>query len=463
MPMISEATPIAFADPLPEAADVVVIGAGVVGVSTAYFLARSGARVAVFEKGRVAGEQSSRNWGWVRQQGRDPSELPIVMESKRIWRGLAEETGERDLAFTECGCLYVATDPERMARWEEWLEVAAQHQLDSRIVAPREVEALVPALNGAWAGGIFTPSDGRAEPFVAVPALARAARRLGAAIVEGCAVRTVETEAGRVRAVHTERGRVGAQAVVLAGGAWTSYFASNLGLDLPQLTVRATAGRTNPVAGPEMPAVYSPQLCIRRRADGGYTVANGDLVEHYVGPRSFRYLTKFRSLLAASARDLRLRLGPPRGFPGSWGGKRRWTADEVTPLREDPGAESAAVGDCSPADFRPASRPGPAARGSRHGRVLGRDDRRDPGRGSLYLRSARAAGALRRNRHERTRLRDRPRRGPGPCGSGPGPSPRPRSRTLPVRAVHRRERHCPGAVLIRPRLRARAAGPGTRT
>ena len=334
MPMISEATPVAFADPLPEAADVVVIGAGVVGVSTAYFLARSGARVAVFEKGRVAGEQSSRNWGWVRQQGRDPSELPIVMESKRIWRGLAEETGERDLAFTECGCLYVATDPERMARWEEWIEVAAQHQLDSRIVTPREVEALVPALNGAWAGGIFTPSDGRAEPFVAVPALARAARRLGAAIVESCAVRTVETEAGRVRAVHTERGRVGAQAVVLAGGAWTSYFASNLGLDLPQLTVRATAGRTNPVAGPEMPAVYSPQLCIRRRADGGYTVANGDLVEHYVGPRSFRYLTKFRSLLAASARDLRLRLGPPRGFPGSWGGKRRWTADEVTPFEK---------------------------------------------------------------------------------------------------------------------------------
>ncbi len=333
MPMISEATPVVFSDPLPETADVAVIGAGVVGVSTAYFLAKGGVRVALFEKGRVAGEQSSRNWGWVRQQGRDPAELPIVMESRRIWRGLAEETGERDLAFTACGCLYVATDPRRMARWEEWIGIAKQHQLDSRLLNGREVEALVPALNGAWVGGIFTPSDGRAEPFVAVPALARAARRLGATIIESCAVRTVETEGGRVRAVHTERGRTAAQAVVLAGGAWTSHFASNLGLDLPQLTVRATAGRTNPVAGPEMPAVYS-QLCIRRRADGGYTVANGDLVEHYVGPRSLRYLTKFRSLLAASARDLRLTVGPPRGFPGSWGGKRRWTADEVSPFEK---------------------------------------------------------------------------------------------------------------------------------
>ena len=334
MPMISEATPIAFSDPLPEAVDVAVIGAGVVGVSTAYFLAKAGVRVALFEKGRVAGEQSSRNWGWVRQQGRDPAELPIAMEANRIWRSLAEETGERDLTFTECGCLYVTTDRSRMSRWEEWREVAARHQLDSRILTGREAEALLPDVNGSWAGGIYTPSDGRAEPFVAVPALARAARRRGAAVVESCAVRTVETEAGRVRAVHTEHGRVGTQAVVLAGGAWTTFFAANLDLDLPQLTVRSTVGRTNPVEGPEMPAVYSQQLCIRRRADGGYTVASGDLVEHYVGPRSFRHLAKFRALLRASARDLRLSVGPPRGFPGSWGAKRRWTADEVTPFEK---------------------------------------------------------------------------------------------------------------------------------
>ena len=332
MPMISEATPVAFSDPLPEAVDVVVIGAGVVGVPTAYFLAKNGVSVLVCEKGRVAGEQSSRNWGWVRQQGRDSAELPIAMEANRIWRDLAEETGERDLAFTACGCLYVTNEPARMSRWEEWRETAARHQLDSRMLTGAQVEALAPDLNGRWAGGIHTPSDGRAEPFVAVPALARAARRLGAAVIESCAVRTVESEAGRVRAVHTERGRVGAQAVVLAGGAWSTFFAANLGLDLPQLTVRSTAGRTNPVDLPEMPAVYTQPLCIRRRADGGYTVATGDLVEHYVGPRSFRHLAKFRALLRGSARDLRLSVGPPCGYPESWTGKRRWTAEETSPF-----------------------------------------------------------------------------------------------------------------------------------
>ncbi len=79
--------------PPPAAADVVVIGAGVIGVMTAWHLRRRGLRVAVCEKGRVAGEQSSRNWGWVRQQGRDPAELPIMIEASRMWDGLAAEAG----------------------------------------------------------------------------------------------------------------------------------------------------------------------------------------------------------------------------------------------------------------------------------------------------------------------------------------------------------------------------------
>ena len=83
MPVITESAPIAFSEPLPEAVDVVIIGAGVIGTSTAYLLAKHGAKVLLCEKGRVAGEQSSRNWGWVRQQGRDRAELPIMMESNR--------------------------------------------------------------------------------------------------------------------------------------------------------------------------------------------------------------------------------------------------------------------------------------------------------------------------------------------------------------------------------------------
>ena len=71
MAMITERSPIAFADSLPSEVDVAIIGAGIAGTAAAYFLAERGVKVLLLEKGRVAGEQSSRNWGWVRQQGRD--------------------------------------------------------------------------------------------------------------------------------------------------------------------------------------------------------------------------------------------------------------------------------------------------------------------------------------------------------------------------------------------------------
>ena len=332
MPMISESTPIAHSDPLPEAVDVAVIGAGVIGVATAWFLAQRGAKVALLEKGRVAGEQSSRNWGWVRQQGRDRHELPIMMESNRIWRGLAGETAEADLAFTAAGCVYLAENARELARFEAWRDLAREHQLDTRMLSAEEARAAAPGIEGRWIGGMLTPSDGRAEPFVAVPALARAAHRLGVSITEGCAVRTVETAGGRVCGVHTERGPVRAERVVLAGGAWSTYFARNAGLDLPQLVVRSTVGRTHPAPDRGLANISAPGLAMRRRADGGYTVTTGDVAEHYVCARSFKDLTKFLRLMRHSARDLRLKPRPPAGYPGAWGSKSRWSADEVTPF-----------------------------------------------------------------------------------------------------------------------------------
>lgn len=332
MPMITDQSPIAFADPLPDAVDVAVIGAGVAGTATAYFLAERGLTVLLCDKGRVAGEQSSRNWGWIRQQGRDAAELPIMIESNRIWRGLAEKTGEADLAFTQSGALHLAETEERLALFETWHENSRRHQLDTRLLTKAEVEARFPEIRGRWLGGIFTESDGRGEPFVAIPALARAARRLGVRIVEGCAVRTLDIADGRVAGVVTEKGRVRCGRAVLSAGAWSTYFAANAGIDLPQLAVRSTVARTEPAPHAYVHNTNTPGLAIRRRTDGGYTVSSGVLAEHYLGPRSFKYFAKFLPLLRRSARDVRLHLGAPKGYPGAWGQPSRWTADDVTPF-----------------------------------------------------------------------------------------------------------------------------------
>ncbi len=332
--MITESTPVAFSDPLPETVDTVIIGAGIIGTSTAYFLAERGARVLLCEKGRVAGEQSSRNWGWVRQQGRDWAELSIMMEANRIWRGLATGTGEKDLGFTPSGCVYLAETEAQMARYESWYELARQHQLDTRMLSKDEATALAPDIGGRWIGGMFTASDGRAEPFVAVPALARAANKLGAAIIEDCAVRSIETQAGRVFGAVTEKGTVRTSSVLLAGGAWSTHFATNLGLDLPQLMVRSTAGRTDSIPGKEIPNVSTADFGIRSRDDGGYTIATGDVAEHYLSPKSFRYFTKFFKLMKISTKELRVKAAPPAGYPGAWGSKRRWSGDEISPFEQ---------------------------------------------------------------------------------------------------------------------------------
>ena len=153
--IISDNSPISYQDPLPDAVDVVVIGAGVIGISTAWFLVQRGLSVLVCEKGRVAGEQSSRNWGWIRQQARDPAELPIMIDSINIWEKLSRELGD-DIGFTRQGVLYLAQSEKELAHQEEWLETASQHQLDTRILSSAEVDRLVKDQPGQWRGG-FPP------------------------------------------------------------------------------------------------------------------------------------------------------------------------------------------------------------------------------------------------------------------------------------------------------------------
>src|SRR5262245_27252908 len=106
-------------DKLPEATDVAVIGGGMAGSAAAYAVARKGLSVALLDKGWVAGEQTSRNWGWCRQQHRDLRELPLAMKSLQMWGGLAEELGA-DPGFRRTGLLYVTTRPDDLAQWHAW-------------------------------------------------------------------------------------------------------------------------------------------------------------------------------------------------------------------------------------------------------------------------------------------------------------------------------------------------------
>lgn len=328
---INARTPIRFPGPAPAETDVVVVGGGVIGVMTAWFLAERGLRVTLCEKGRIAGEQSSRNWGWVRQQGRDPGELPIMVESLRIWQQLAQEMGPA-LGFRQTGVLYLADTAETLAGYEGWLPHARANAVDTRMVTAAEVAAMLPQAATAWTGGLWTASDARAEPWVAVPLLAAGAARRGVTVVEACAVRALDIAAGRVAGVITEQGRIRAPRVVVAAGAWSRLFLGAHGVRIPQLAVLSTVAATAPLPLVFDGAATDSRFAFRRRADGGYSLAPSDRHDFFPGRDALASLRAFWPVLKQDFRSTRFHPLAPKGFPDAWGTPRRWSAEDVSPF-----------------------------------------------------------------------------------------------------------------------------------
>jgi glycine/D-amino acid oxidase-like deaminating enzyme len=320
--------PVTSDEMLPQQTDVVVIGGGIIGVTTALFLAEKGIAVTLCEKGVIGGEQSSRNWGWCRTMGRDEGEIPLAMESLRLWRGMNRRIN-RETGFRQPGIMYLCQTGAEIAAQEAWLGQASQYQVDARLLKGPALEAVMPGASGSFLAGMHTPSDGKAEPALAAPAIAEAARDHHAQIFTKTAVRGIERTGGRVSGVVTERGRIACQSVVLAGGAWSRLFAGNAGLDLPALKVLGSVFRTKPLQGPEITAAGSV-FAFRKRLDGGYSVARRNANTAEITPDHFRLLSDFLPRLINNRNEIRLRVGAR-----SWEElrtARRWSLDEATPF-----------------------------------------------------------------------------------------------------------------------------------
>jgi glycine/D-amino acid oxidase-like deaminating enzyme len=317
---------------VPRTADVVIIGGGIIGVSTAWFLAKQGIDVVLCEKGHIAGEQSGRNWGWVRLQGRDPRELPMMIESMRIFSELETEIGE-SVGFTRGGCLFMADSDKDVQNFHDWLDTAKEFELDTRIIDAADIGGIVKGAKTRWSGAMYTPSDARAEPHRTTPAIARAAAREGATMLTACAVRGIETSGGRVSSVVTEHGAIGTSVVLCAAGAWSSMFCRSIDIDVPQLKVRGTVARTAPADAVLEGNLFDSRLGIRRREDGGYTVAHGSILDHGITPSTFRYAFKFLPALFKEIKVLRIRLG--RDFVDELMMPAKWALDRPSPFEQN--------------------------------------------------------------------------------------------------------------------------------
>ncbi len=352
---------------LPERAAVVVIGGGIAGVATALELAERGVDVVLLEKGEIAAEQSSRNWGWCRQMGRDPREIPLVLESLDLWRGMNRRINA-DTGFVQSGIVYLCETDAELAAKEKWYaENVGPFGLGTRIISGDEADRLMPGSSRRWKGALYTAEDGRAEPFQAVPAMAEAARRKGVRIFTNCAARGFETSAGQISAVVTEKGKIACDTVVLAGGAWSRRFCHNIDIELPQLSVVNSTMRTEPIEVGFTRTGSGANFAIRKRADGGFTIAHQHFSMADIVPDSFRLFFRFLPALMLDRRGLKLRLG--KRFIDEARLARRWRLDEISPFERvrvlDPepvgwvlDEAAASLKDCFPAfrDMRIAER-----------------------------------------------------------------------------------------------------------
>jgi sarcosine oxidase subunit beta len=234
---------------IPAAADVVVVGGGVIGTSTAFHLAEAGAGVCVLERGELAGGSTSRAAGGFRAQFSDPLNIALGLRSIEAF----EEFGERpgyEIDLHQVGYLFLLDREEDVAAFRESTTVQNGLGVPSRFVELDEVERLCPlaGLDGVLAA-TFCPLDGHASPEAVVQGYASGARERGAMVETRRAVTGIRVEDGEIVAVETDDGVVECGTVVCAAGVWSPEVAALVGVELPVQPYLREVGFTGPTEG----------------------------------------------------------------------------------------------------------------------------------------------------------------------------------------------------------------------
>ena len=235
---------------LPARASVVVVGGGVVGLSTAYHLARAGVPdVVLLEKGELGSGSTCKAAGGVRAQFSDAVNIELGLRSLRTFETFAD-TFDQEIDLHQVGYLFLLDRPEHVAAFER--NVALQNRLGvpSRMIDVAEAKTLSPLVStdGLLAAS-YSPTDGHCTPESVVGGYARAARRAGARLVRGCEVTAIRADGGTLTEVVTDRGSIATDTVVCAAGAWSRALGAMVGVDLPVTPVRRQILTTEPVPG----------------------------------------------------------------------------------------------------------------------------------------------------------------------------------------------------------------------
>ncbi|MGI9382101.1 MAG: FAD-dependent oxidoreductase, partial [Methyloligellaceae bacterium] len=237
---------------LPDRADVVVIGGGVIGSSVAYHLGLLGAGdVVLLERKKLTCGTTWHSAAQVRQLRSSRSLTEIIRYSAELYGSLEAETGQAT-GWTPSGSLSIADNPDRLVHIRRQAGMARCYDIDVHEVGPDEIKKLWPLLDTTdILGGIYCPSDGRANPSDLCAALIKGARSRGVQVVEDCSVTGFDIADGRVRGVQTPTGTIECGAVALCAGLWSRDLAALAGLEVPVYACEHFYLLTKPIDGIE--------------------------------------------------------------------------------------------------------------------------------------------------------------------------------------------------------------------
>ena len=215
-------------------ASVVIVGGGVIGCATAYYLAKRGMKdVLVLESNEIGHGGSSRNGGGVRQSARDVRELPLAMYAvANMWPTLSEELGG-DTEYTQKGNLRLGKTEAHLKTLAGQVEKSTKVGLDVRMISGDEARELCPQMSHTVIGASWCPTDGHANPLTTTLAFYRRALQLGVTFVTGVEATGLRKVHGRARVVETTDGDYEGDQIVLAAGWWSRGIANTVGIDIP--------------------------------------------------------------------------------------------------------------------------------------------------------------------------------------------------------------------------------------
>ncbi len=293
---------------LPKASEIVVIGGGFLGTSTAYQLAKRGVQVTLVERNEIGRQASGTNWGYVWVQTQPAGQaLTLALASSQMYETLADELSF-DIEYVQCGGMMVLEEEEDLEAAEKVVASQREAGVDVRVVDRNELRQMEPTLSKSLFGAVYSPIDAKVNPFYVNIGFAEGAKKHGAKILTGTRVRAIEMKGGEIQSVITDRGRIKTHMVVNAAGVWARQIGSMVGIDIPIVCHQGQVVVTEPLPPLISHLIYSgsyvrnlatvimgdPALAyetddplydygLNQHATGSLTIGNGIGIRDYSG------------------------------------------------------------------------------------------------------------------------------------------------------------------------------------